>query len=162
MGDFLYILIMKDKVILTEQGFEKLQKELSNLSTKERPKELERLKKARDMGDLSENSAYLSARENLRFVDRRMGEIETILSSAKVIKKDRKSSQVKIGDTVEVKVDGRTQTYIIVGEAEADMAKKRLSYTSPTGKALLGAKKGDRIEVKTPAGQATYLVTNIK
>lgn len=153
---------MKDKVILTEQGFEKLQKELSNLSTKERPKKLERLKKAREMGDLSENSAYLSAKENLRFVDRRMREIETILSSAKVIKKDRKSSQVKIGHTVELKRDGRREVFTIVGEAEAEMAKKRLSYSSPIGQALLGAKKGDKVTVKTPAGKATYQIVDIK
>jgi transcription elongation factor GreA len=153
---------MTNTYILTEEGHKDLLKELSELKDTRRPKAVERLKKARDMGDLSENSEYVAAREDLSFIDGRLLEIETIMKDIQVVKRDKNKTIVDIGSTVHVEVNGSKDSFMIVGEMEADMAKKKLSHISPIGKALIGAKKGDKVSIEIPAGTVTYFILDIK
>ncbi len=149
------------KFILTKQGFGELQHELEELKTGRRGKAVERLKKAREMGDLSENSEYHAAKEDLSYIDGRLEEIEIILRDADV-HDETNHQKVDIGTTVEVSINGVKDTYLIVGEMEADISQNRLSHESPIGKALMGAKKGEAIKVTTPRGEVEYLIIEIK
>jgi len=150
------------KVQLTKDGYEKIQQELKNLIEKKRPYAVDRLKKARDMGDLSENSEYHAAKEGLTFVEGRIQEIEIILKLAEVIHNHNGNHQVDIGVAVTVDVNGKQELFHIVGEFEADPLHKKLSHTSPIGKALMGKKVGDWVEVKIPAGKIKYKIVEIK
>lgn len=153
---------MPNQHVLTQEGYEKLKKEYEELKGEKRQKAVERLQKARAMGDLSENSEYTSAREELSFVDTRIKEIEEILEKSQIVGKSPNKEVVDIGDTVEVQVDGKRESFTIVGELETDLAQKKLSYTSPIGKALLGKKKGDQVEILIPVGKVVYKILDIK
>lgn len=147
---------------LTRDGFEKLKKELEELTKVKRPNAVNRLHKARAMGDLSENSEYTAAKEELAFVEGRIQEIEEILKSVEVVENGAKSAMVEVGTSVTVEIDGKRELYHIVGEFEADPMEKKLSHTSPIGKALIGKKVGEWIEVNVPAGLIKYKVVEIK
>lgn len=152
----------ENTIKLTKQGFENLQKELENLKEEKRPKFVKRLAEARAEGDLSENSDYTNAREELEFLDGRIAELEEVLKRAEVIKSDGDSDQVSVGTRVKVGVNGNTHVYNIVGEWEADPQDKKISHTSPLGQALVGKKVGHEVEVEAPAGKITYKVLEIK
>ncbi len=147
---------------LTREGFEKLQNELNDLKETKRPLAVDRLKKARAMGDLSESSEYTSAKEDLAFVEGRILEIEAMLKGAVVVETAKNKDFAAIGSTITVKFNGQEDTYKLVGEFEADPLEKKLSITSPLGKALLGKKKGDTVEVEAPSGKMTYQITFIQ
>lgn len=147
---------------LTKEGFEKLKKELEELTKVKRPYAVDRLHKARSMGDLSENSEYTAAKEELAFVEGRILEIEEILKTVQVVENHNGSSLVEVGTSVVVEVDGKKELFQIVGEFEADPMQKKLSHTSPIGQALVGKKVGDWIEVAVPAGKIKYKVVEIK
>ena len=147
---------------LTKQGFDNLQKELEILKEEKRPKMVKRLSEARAEGDLSENSDYTNAREELEFLDGRIAELEEVLKKAEVIKEAGDSDQVSVGTSVKVGVNGNTHVYSIVGEWEADPQEKKISHTSPLGQALVGKKVGHEVEVEAPAGKITYKVLEIK
>lgn len=147
---------------ITQEGYDKLEQEVAVLQQAKRPKAVERLKKAREMGDLSENSEYTAAREDLNFIDTRIAEIEDVLRSATIVAHVDNANIVDLGDTVIVAQNGSQDSYIIVGEHEADVLQNKLSLTSPIGKALLGRKKGDEIAVDVPAGKAMYKIVEIK
>jgi len=147
---------------LTKEGFENLQKELKNLTETKKPQAVERLSKARAMGDLSENSEYTAAKEDLSFVEGRIQEVEEILKTAEVVTNHNGNHTVDVGVTVTVEADGKQDEFHIVGEFEADPMNKKLSHTSPIGKALLGKKIGDLVEVAIPAGKIQYKILEIK
>lgn len=147
---------------LSQVGFENLQKERDELKNVTRPKAVERLTAARAMGDLSENSEYTASRENLGFIDTRLAEIEAILNNVQILNVTKDGSVVQIGDTVKVKVEDGHEEFAIVGELEADIMNKKISDTSPIGKALLGSKVGTTVTVATPAGEVIYKVVEIK
>jgi transcription elongation factor GreA len=149
-------------VQLTKEGHDNLKKEYQALKEFKRPKTVDALQKARSMGDLSENSAYSSAKEELALVEGRIAEIEAILKSVEIVTNGHNHHEVVIGGTVIVQMDGRQEEYQIVGEFEADPMKKKLSHTSPLGKSLLGKKVGDEVMINVPAGKMIYKVTNIK
>lgn len=149
-------------VQLTQQGYSDLQKEHQDLIKNKKPKAIDRLQKARAMGDLSENSEYTAAKEELAFVEGRIREIEDILNRAKVIESHSTGYKVEIGTSVTVSTDGRNETFEIVGEFEADPMNKRLSNTSPIGQALIDKKVGDIVEVTIPAGKVKYKIIEIK
>jgi len=149
------------KIQLTKEGFDNLQKEYQTLKEVKRPAVVERLQKARAMGDLSENSAYSSAKEELSFVEGRIQEIEEILKNAEVSQHNKSANEISLGAWVTVEIDGKKQQFHIVGEFEADPIKKKLSHTSPTGKALMGKKTGELVEVIVPAGKLKYKVIKI-
>lgn len=147
---------------LTKEGFENLKKELDGLLTIKRPQAIERLHKARSMGDLSENSEYNAAKDGLAFVEGRIQEIEEIIKIAQVVENNSHQNQVDVGASVTVEVDGKKEMFQIVGEFEADPFKKKLSHTSPIGQALTGKKIGDWVEVDVPAGKIKYKIVEIR
>lgn len=153
--------IMKN-IQLTQEGYNNLQKELKELVDVKKPYAIERLHKARSMGDLSENSEYSAAKEELAFVEGRIQEIEIILKQAKIATNHNGSHIIDVGSTVFVEVDGKKEIYQIVGEFEADPMNKKLSHTSPIGKALSGKKIGESVQVTIPAGTKTYKIIDIK
>lgn len=150
------------KVQLTKQGFDNLQKEHQELLKKKRPTAVERLQKARAMGDLSENSEYTAAKEELAFVEGRIQEIEELLKNVEIVKNYNRRTNVDLGVKVTVEVNGKQESFEIVGEFEADPLNKKLSHTSPIGKALVGKKVGDLVEVEVPAGKIKYKIVDIK
>ena len=148
------------KIQFTADGFKKLQEELEELTKIKRPAAVIRLGKARLMGDLSENSEYVAAKEDLSFAEGRVREIQEIMRRAEVIDVQT-GSGIVIGVDVTVERDGNPETYSIVGEFEADPTQKKLSSTSPIGKALMGKKVGDVVNIEVPAGTIHYKITKI-
>ncbi len=153
---------MTDTYKLSQEGHEKLLKEYDELKSVKRAQAVDRLAKARAMGDLSENSEYSAAREDLNFIDSRIIEIEEIIRNVELVKDHKVTGSVQLGNTVEVNNDGKKEHFTIVGELEADIASQKISDTSPIGKALLGSKVGDTVSVTIPAGTVQYTVVNIK
>lgn len=153
---------MSDTYKLSQEGHEKLLREYDELKNVKRAQAVERLAKARSMGDLSENSEYSAAREDLNFIDNRVLEIEEIIRNVELVKDHKVTSIVQLGNTVEVNTDEKKEHFTIVGELEADIAAQKISDTSPIGKALLGTKVGDTVSVTIPAGTVKYTVVNIK
>lgn len=147
---------------LTKQGFEKLKNELEELKNKKKPVVLERLTKARAMGDLSENSEYTSAKEELNFIEERIEEIEEILKNAKIVENPNNDDTVELGETVVVEKNNEKFVYTIVGEYEADPINGKISIGSPIGKSLIGRKIGEVVEIETPGGKIVYKILEIK
>ncbi len=150
-----------NKIQFTKQGYAQLQVELDDLQKVRRPAAVLRLGRARSMGDLSENSEYTAAKEDLSFIEGRVQEIEELIKNAEII--DVKAQDgISIGVEVTVEKDGKEETYSIVGEFEADPMQKKLSATSPIGRALIGKKEGDVVNVEVPAGKLKYKIVEIK
>ncbi len=152
---------MNNTMMITKPGLVQLQKELDELNTVRRPQLVERLALARSMGDLSENSDYQSAKEDLSFVDGRIAELEDLIKSAQVIVPTT-SGQVDFGHSVTVQVNGTKTVFQIVGEWEADPTKKKISHSSPLGQALMGRKVGEKVPVEAPAGKVVYTIAGIE
>lgn len=149
------------KIQLTQEGFEKLQREYAEIKEKNRPAAVERLQKARAMGDLKENSEYSAANEDLALIEGRIQELEGILKDVEITNQQTDSQIVQIGSTVIVEHDDEKSQYAIVGEFEADPMNKKLSHTSPIGKALLGRRIGETVQIEIPAGKTTYKIVDI-
>jgi transcription elongation factor GreA len=150
-----------DDVVLTQDGYDDLVAELTDIKTNKLPTAIERVATARSFGDLSENSEYHAAREDLAFLEGRLSELEVLVSKAKVIKTKKGRSTVGLGSTVTVHIGKNKHIYQIVGEWEANPAEKKISEISPLGKALFGRKEGDEIEVEAPAGKIKYKVASV-
>ncbi len=147
---------------VTKEGLEALKKELEFLLVEKRPSLVERLAAARSQGDLSENSDYQNAREELEFLDGRISELQEIIKNAKVIDNNATANlAVCPGNSVKVRVGSQEVVFCLVGDWEANPAEKKISVTSPLGKALLGKKKGDKVEVDAPAGRVIYEIVDI-
>lgn len=147
-------------IMLTQSGYNQLKVSLVDLTEVKRPALVERLSLARSMGDLSENSDYQDAKESLSFMDGQIDELEGMLKNA-TVSKAKSNNEVGFGHAVSVQV-GKTQAvFNIVGEWESNPAKKLISYTSPLGKALMGKKVGDKVEVEAPVGKVVYTVVAI-
>ena len=153
---------MNNNVQLTQKGKNSLQEELEELKDVKRPKLVQRLSDARAAGDLSENSDYQNARDELEFLDGRIEELEEVLKNAEVVSDSGNGDEVSVGTKVVVKVNGDEHEYEIVGEWEADPMKKKISHTSPLGQALVGKEVGEEAQVDAPAGKITYKVVEIK
>ena len=150
---------------LTPEGFEELKAELEDLVKDKLPKAIKRVSDAREYGDLSENSEYHDARDDKNLIDTRIAEIEKILEKATIVKATRSKQRVGMGSQVVIKLKGKgskTKTLQIVGEYEADPTEGKISSVSPLGKALMGKKKGDVVTYQAPAGEITYIITEIK
>ncbi|MBI4058898.1 transcription elongation factor GreA [Candidatus Microgenomates bacterium] len=152
--------MINNKSHITQGGLADLKSEYQQLNNK-RPRLVERLTDARNAGDLSENSDYLSAKEELEFMDNRLAELAEIISSAILITNGNKSA-VSLGSRVTVTTNGAKHIFHIVGEWEADPKEKKISHESPLGKMLLGKKVGDAVEVNAPAGKIVYKVLSIE
>ncbi len=150
------------KIYLTKDGLADLKKEYEELTKVKRPEVVTRVSDARNQGDLSENAEYVAAREELSFIDGRIDELEELLKQVSLIQEDKASSAVELGSEVTLKISGKEEVYRVVGEWEADPAEKKISHESPLGKALLGKKKGESIEVEAPAGKIHYTIVSVK
>jgi transcription elongation factor GreA len=148
------------KIYLTKEGLEELRKEHEELTKVRRVEVVERLSAARDQGDLSENAEYHAAREELSFIDGRIDELEELLKQVVIIE-DSKGEIVALGSKVTLKVKGKDEVYSVVGEWEADPRERKISHESPLGKALMGKKIGETVEVSAPAGVITYTVVSL-
>lgn len=150
------------KVHLTQHGLENLRKEYDELVKNKRPKAVNRLGAARSMGDLSENSEYSAAKDDLAFLEGRIQEIETLLKNVEVVQNKSNGKFVTLGSTVIVDIEGSRDKLQIVGEFEADPLNKKLSSTSPIGKALMDRKVGEEVVIQVPDGKLKYKILEIK
>jgi transcription elongation factor GreA len=154
---------MQKDVILTPEGLEKLKQEIEHLSTTRRREVAERIKEAREFGDISENSEYDDAKNEQAMLEARIAQLEDKLRSAQVIDASELDSDiVRVGSKVSGKDEkGKAFEYTIVGSTEADPLEKKLSNESPVGKALIGHKKGDKVKVPAPKGERTLTINKI-
>lgn len=148
---------------MTPLGYRQLVDELAQLEKVGLPEAIDRVAKAREFGDLSENAEYHSSKEDLSALEGRIEELKDIISRVVVVDiKKSGDEEVGIGSTVQVQVNGNTHDFSIVGEWEADPAAKKISHESPLGKALIGKKVGDTVEVEAPAGRVIYVINDVK
>ena len=146
---------MAKEMVLTPEGRDELLEELHYLENEKRAEIGERIRIAREFGDISENSEFDDAKNDQAFLESRIAEINQILSNATIISTPQRSNKVNVGSTVTVESNGKEQVYTIVGAAEVDFFSGRISNESPVGIALIGAKKGDVVEVVGPTGVKT-------
>jgi transcription elongation factor GreA len=146
---------MHKEIALTAEGQAKLEEELHHLETVRRREVGERIKEAKEFGDISENSEYDDAKNEQAWVESRIAEVTQILANATIISSPRKSDKVTLGCKVQLKdaETGEIHVYRIVGSAEADPAHDKISNESPVGQAILGRKKGDTVTVTVPSGK---------
>jgi transcription elongation factor GreA len=145
---------MQKEVALTPEGQLRLEEELHHLETVRRREVGERIREAKEFGDISENSEYDDAKNEQAWVESRIAEISQILANATIIESPRRRDRVTLGCRVHLKdlSTGDTFVYQLVGSAEADPTHNRISNESPVGQAVMGAKKGDTVSVTTPRG----------
>lgn len=150
---------MKKIYQITEAGKRELETELETLKGR-RGEIADKIAEARNYGDLSENAEYDTAREDQALVESRIAEIEDILANAEIIHAGT-GNRVVLGSTVELKNDGKSVTYSVVGPVEADPLEGKISNESPIGEALMGKKVGDTVTITTPKGTTTYEIVAI-
>ena len=153
---------MTQRTYLSQEGIETIKKELQELKTKKRQEIAARLQEAKDLGDLSENAEYFEAKEAQSLNENRIIELEKLLKNAVVIETSSEEDIVRVGSTIEVKSNNGPETFNIVGSAEAKPQEGKISNESPLGRAFLGRKIGDEIEVKTPGGITKYKIIKIE
>jgi len=145
---------------VTKEGLGKLKEQLEE--TKQKLKEVSvKIKEARELGDLSENAEYHEAKNEQSFLMGKEAELEQKIKNAEVIEKSDKSETIVVGSTVKIDDDGEVVDYQIVGSDEADPMAGRISVDSPIGASLIGHKKGDKIDVRTPAGTSTCKIISV-
>ena len=153
------------EVILTAEGYEKLKQEIEFLQTEKRREVAERIRVAREFGDIAENAEYDDAKNEQAMLEHKIAQLEERLLSARVItKKEISKDTVSVGSKVRIRDVAAKQTfeYHIVGSAEANPAENKLSNESPVGKAIMGHKKGDVVEVAAPRGSMKFKILEIK
>lgn len=148
---------------LSKEKFKELTAELEELKTSKRKQIAEELEFAKSLGDLSENAEYHEAREAQAALEDRISQLESVLANAEIVSAHH-SNTVEVGSVVHVQKSGdkAKKTYSIVGSEEADFASGKISFKSPLGQALLGKKKGEQFNFKTPAGEVKYTVISIE
>ncbi len=153
-----------EKAPMTQNGFTKLEIELKELKSKERPAVIRAIEEARAHGDLSENAEYHAAKEKQGFIEARILELESYIARAEIIFPENLSgNKVVFAATVTLAdEDDKHSKYQIVGAQEADVKEGRISYTSPLGKALIGRNVGDEVEVATPGGEKYYEIVQVE
>jgi len=150
------------KQYLSSERLEELKAELNKLKTEKRIEIAERLKRAKELGDLSENSEYFEAREEQGQLETKIAELEDVVRTASIIQKDVKSEIVQIGSTVIASKDGKELKFTIVGSHESKPETGLISNESPIGKAFYHKKAGEEIKVKTPSGEVIYKIIKIE
>ena len=157
---------MSRQAVITPEGLEKLKEEIEYLSTEKRREVAERIKEAREFGDISENAEYDDAKNEQALLEQRIAQLEERLRRSTVVdEKDLGTDEVKVGSTVHVKdqKSGDSQKFQIVGSPEANPAEQKLSNESPIGKALVGRKRNDIVTVEVPRGPKKKLkITKIE
>lgn len=153
---------MAKKFILTKEGLANLKEEYEVLVKEKRPAVTERIQRAREFGDLAENSEYDAAKEEQTLLENRITRLKEILAKHQIIQVSQKADFVVIGSTIVVEVDSEKDEFTIVGTTEANPSERKISNESPVGAALLGAKVGEVVEVTTPIVRAKYKILEIK
>lgn len=152
--------MMKKQFKLTAEGIAELELEMNNLINN-RSEVAERIKSAREFGDLSENAEYSSARQEQERAEARIAEIDHILKNAEVIAAPKKKDVVELGNTVVLKDGKNEKVFTLVGSVEANPLEGKISNESPIGLALMSRKLGDTVEIKTPASTTQYVIKSI-
>ncbi|MDO8183405.1 MAG: transcription elongation factor GreA [bacterium] len=152
---------MGNEEYLSKTKYEELQVELKELKGPARKEVAEQLESAKALGDLSENAEYHEARDRQAEIEDRIVTLESILKRAVIIESQH-GKTVGIGSEITVEKDGKKETYILVGSEEANTLQGKISHQSPLGNALMGKKKGDKIEVSTPRGELVYKIIDVK
>lgn len=147
--------------LVTKEKLQQLKEEVQILKSENRKDIAKRLKRAKELGDLSENSEYFEAREAQEQLEKRIFQLEQMISNAKIIKMTRGKSTVDVGATIEVSTKGKKMKFTIVGASETDPSKGYISNESPLGSSFIGKKAGDSVVVQTPAGKTTYKIEKI-
>ncbi|MDP3004467.1 MAG: transcription elongation factor GreA [Candidatus Azambacteria bacterium] len=153
---------MAQQTYLSQEGIETIKKELQESKIKKRQEIAKRLQEAKDLGDLSENAEYFEAKEAQSFNESRIIELEKLLKNAVVIETPSEEDVVRVGSIVEVKSNNGSEIFNIVGSAEAKPQEGKISNESPLGRAFLGRKIGDEIEIKSPSGITKYKIIKIE
>ncbi len=147
--------------IITKEGYDKLQQELESLTKVKRKEIAERIQKAKDQGDLSENAEYAEAKDAQAFNEGRIAELEALLKNLTVVENGQGKDKVSMGSVVTVQVNDNKKEYAIVSFNEADPLAGKISNESPLGRALLDRKAGDTVSVTTPRGSIDYKILKI-
>jgi len=147
---------------ITEEGLKKIKDELEHRKVAIRQSIANAIKEAKEQGDLSENAEYSEAKRQQAENEARIAELEVMLKEATVVAYDKSSDMVQMGSRVTVKFDGSEMEFQIVGSNEADPATMKISNESPMGKAFMHRKKGDKVDVETPAGKMKYTILEVK
>jgi len=150
----------KNILYITKEGMKNLKKELKELIEVKRPHIAQEIQEAREMGDISENAPYDEAKREQAFIEGRISELEDVIKKSKVADKVV-GDEIVVGSKVTLHIEGDEQEYHIVGAPEANPLKQKISHESPLGKALLGKKTGDKIEVDAPIGKLIYTILKI-
>jgi len=154
---------MNEQQYITKEGLEKLKKELAQLTGTGRAEIAERLQNAISQGDLSENADYTKAKEDQAFLEGRIQELDYLVKNAQIIQKNPNGNRVEVGSTVTIQEHNYpSETYFLVGAAEADPSNGKISNESPIGKALIGAKIDDTVKANTPAGIIEFKIISIE
>lgn len=148
--------------MLTEEGLQDLRQECEELVTKQRPEVVERIQRAREFGDLAENSEYDAAKESQSLLETRIAELQAVLHKAQIISFQRNTDFVVIGSTVVVEMNDEVHEFKIVGSMEANPVEKKISNDSPVGTAILGLKSGEGTEVIIGPVKSTIKVLEIR
>ncbi len=151
---------MNKKFSLTQTGIDEHTKELEELIS-QRGEVADKIRTAREFGDLSENAEYQTARQDQEKLEARISEVEYILQNVELITKPKGDSKVQLGSSVKLKGNGGSKEFQVVGTVEADPLNGKISDESPIGQALLGKKEGDDVEIKTPSETTTYKIVDI-
>ena len=155
----------KNRELLTQEGFEKLQEEFRYLTEVRRREVADRIRQAREFGDISENSEYDDAKNEQYLLERRIGEIQRRLRNAKVVEPGgAEAGSVDLGTRVTLRVVGKEEerTFEIVGANESDPGSGKLSHASPVGRAVLKRRVGEKVTVSTPRGATEYEIVNVE
>ncbi len=150
------------KIILTQKGLDQIKAEYDELISVKRPQITRRIQRAREFGDLSENSAYDAAKEEQSLLEARIAQLEEVFPKAQIIEQVMTTDFVVIGSTVVVEMNDEVHEFAIVGSMEADPAAKKISNESPVGKALLGLKTGEVIEISLGPVRSKIKLLEIK
>jgi transcription elongation factor GreA len=153
---------MNESNYVTKQGLEKLKNELQELKTIKRKEIAKKIERAKEFGDLSENAEYSSAKEEQAFNEGRIIELEYILKNVTIIEETKSNGIVKVGSKIKIQDNGNSKEYKIVGSEEADPSQGLISNESPIGKAFLGKKKGEMVEISVPKGVIKYKIMEIE
>jgi len=151
------------EVIVSQEKFDEMVKELENLKTVRRTEIAKNLEYARSLGDLSENAEYQEARDLQAATEERIKKLEELVKNTKIVTDGKKKNEVSFNSKVSIKKEDSDDVheYTIVGSEEADMRVKKLSHISPLGNALMGKKKGDSFTFETPSGKQTYTIEKV-
>jgi transcription elongation factor GreA len=153
------------EIVLTKEGLEKMERELDDLKSVHRREVNDRIRQAKEFGDLSENAEYEDAKQEQAFIEGRIMKLESMIRNARLIdESEYAADEVHLGATVKVKdvKSGSTHEFWIVGSAEADPVNQRISNESPLGRSLIGHKKGETVDVVAPRGIVKYKIETIR